>query len=61
MNDGKSTITTTWEMLIKWMKIVLSIDVKYINNKANIMKQDNDSEVMSSTKECVSQIVKGCN
>ena len=39
----------------------LSIDVNYINHEANVMKWDNDSEVMLSTKERVSQIVKGCN
>ena len=39
----------------------LSIDVNYINREANVMNRDNDSEVMLSTKECVSQIVKGCN
>ena len=34
---------------------VLSINVNYINREVN------DSKVMLSTKECVSQILKGCN
>ena len=42
---------------VEW-KICLSIDV---NHEANVMNQDNDSEAMLNTKECVSEIVKGCN
>ena len=37
------------------------MDANYINCEANVMNQDNDSEVILTTKECVSQIVKSCN
>ena len=37
------------------------MDVNYINREANVMNEDNDSEVIFNTKECVSQIVKSCN
>ena len=37
------------------------MDVNYTNCESNVMNQDNDSEVILTTKECVSQIVKSCN
>ena len=37
------------------------MDVNYINREANVMNEDNDSEVILNTKECVSQIVNSCN
>ena len=37
------------------------MDVNYINREANVMNQDNDSEVILNFKECVSQIVISCN
>ena len=37
------------------------MDINYINHESNVMNQDNDNEVILSTKECVSQIVKSCN
>ena len=37
------------------------MDVNYINREANFMNEDNDSEVILNTKECVSQIVISCN
>ena len=39
----------------------LLIDVNSINHEANFTNQDNDSEATLRAKECVSQIVKGCN